>query len=319
MKKAINLLLMGFVTISCCCCIGGKKDKDIVKETYVHKYGVSIAKNDWERRGSDGKVISLLADGVTVTKSYSEGVLDGNTTYSFPYQITIERTFVYNNGSLVKEVQNYINGTPKRELVFMPEEKRKVTIWYQDGSPQSIEFYDNNVIVTGQYFNLLNEIESSVENGNGIRTRRDKLGHLISRDTLENNAMTISQTYFSNGEPKEMTAYQGNMIHGAKKTFLVGGEPRTIENWVEGYQHGITTIFQNGEKYSEISYYMGKKHGTEKRFNSAGDVVEEISWDEGSKHGPTKHYIADEVRTDWFYQGKPVASKFMFMEHGSRT
>ncbi len=319
-KTIITVSLCCMIAIlSSCCFTGSCKNKDVVQESYIHKYGIAIAKSDWERRGKDGKIISLMKDGVTITKSYTAGMLNGETTFSFPYQDSVERKQYFDFDTLTKEVEYYSSGIPKKELVYLADNKQKVALWYNDGSPQRVEYYDNEKLISGQYFTILNDVESSVENGNGTCTRRNPLGELISRDTYEASALIMRHMYYHNGEPKSITPYKNEYVHGQKRTFHLSGEPHTIENWVAGYQDGITTLFQNGTRYSEIAYENGKKNGMEKRYNINDALVEEISWKDGRKHGPTKHYVANEVRTDWFFQGKPIASKFMFQEYRARS
>ena len=316
MKQIFFFTLLS-LTVSCCC--QNNNNKDIVKQSHIHQYGVAITKNDWIKRGSDGKVISLMKDGITVTKTYNNGVLNGETTYSFPYKDSVEKAEYYDNGTLVKKVSNYNTETPMKEIAFLPDNTEHITLWYNNGSPKSIESYDNNIIITGEYFTTLNNRESSITEGNGIATRRDANGQIISRDTIEDGAMVLSTTYYRNGEPLAETPYSNNIINGEKKTFLLGGEPDTIENWIDGSQEGITVIFQNGEKYAEISYENGQKNGIERRFKDEYTVVENISWKDDKKHGPTHHYVADQVKTDWYYQNRSIASKSTFEELSSRT
>ena len=88
--------------------------------------------------------------------------------------------------------------------------------------------------------------------------------------------MVLSTSYHPNNTPKAVTPYENWDIQGERQTFLPGGEPNTLEQWRQGYQHGPTVVFQNGEKYSELPYVKGKRQGLEKCYRNGDTLIEEF-------------------------------------------
>ncbi len=279
----------------------------VVEETYVHKYGVEVSPSYWSAEGEHGKVITTLKNGVVIAKSYDAGVPDGETTYSFPHSETIEKVETYSQGNLVKKVNNYLSGAPKEEIQFLSPDQKTITMWYDSGSPQSVEHYQGDVLVQGEYYTLSHQVESRVENKEGVRTMRDQYGQLAWHDTIENGHMTTRTTYHPNGSPKEDIPYSQGLVDGQKKSFLPGGEPNTLEKWVSGKQEGTTIVFQHGDKLAEVPYINGMKEGVEKRYRDGQEVAQELSWARDRRHGPSYTYLGSSVQTEWYYQGTQVS------------
>lgn len=289
---------------------------EIVDETYVHRYGVPVSPEDWSASGNYGQIVSTLANGVVVTKSYQAGVLDGDTTYSYPHSSAIEKVESYMNGVLQKESVYYISGAPKQETIYHNPQNRTVTSWYESGITKSKEDFQGNLLFQASYYGQNNQIESQVVNYNGTRTRRDDYGLLVSVDTIDKGQQTLRTTYHQNGSPKEVIPYANNQVHGLVKTYLPAGEPLTVEEWSHGIQSGKTTEFFNGEKAADSTYVNGQKHGIEKRYRDGHQVVQEISWVDGQKHGPANSFIGNVSKTDWYWQDKPVSKPNYDMLNG---
>jgi antitoxin component YwqK of YwqJK toxin-antitoxin module len=301
LAQALALLTL---TTACDCRKPGCED--VVCETYVHRYGVPLDPDDWHCRGRDGHVVSTLKNGVTVSKTYEGGILHGETTYTFPHQEIIQKREFYEQGQLVQEVQNYPNGIPQQQIVYSSPAQRSLVGWYESGSPQCKEEYDGDLLVRGEYYNLYHQTESVVDNGNGVRIRRDGYGQLLSKDDVCDGQMTARTTYHPNGAPESITPYVNGKIEGERKTFYPGGDPNTIELWTNNCQHGYTVIFQNGERFSEMPYVRGQRHGIEKRYRDGQALVEEVSWECGQRHGPCYSYVGNDTRTDWYFEGQKV-------------
>lgn len=284
------------------CC----ESEDIMVETYMHKYGVEVPADDWALRGENGKVISTLSSGVKVTRGYVNGLLDGETTHTFPHSDTIEKIESYANGVLIKEVLNNTLGNPVCEIQHLDRTHQRTTVWYDNGSPQSEEERELDRLVNGSYYSRSHQLESRVEDGEGIRTQRDYYGQLISVDTIINGKMALETIFYSNGSPKAKIPYKDGLIEGQLQTYLPSGEPQSLETWSAGKQEGITLIFRNGEKYAEVPYHDGEKDGIEKHFRDGSIVVEEVSWSHGQKNGPASVYIENTTKTDWFFKDKLV-------------
>lgn len=284
---------------TCCPC-------DVVDQTYVHKYGVEVPPGDWTARGQNGKVITTQKNGVVVTKNYVEGALDGETTYTFPHSEQIEKVETYSKNTIVKDATSYVSGAPLCATEYQPGGK-VVNTWYENGSPKSTETYQGSQLSQCVYYNNKNQVDTQVVDGNGKRNQRDSYGVIIATDTIENGVLVSTTTYHPNGHPKEVIPFVNGVIEGEKKTFLPAGEPNTVEQWKGGKQNGTTTVFHNGEKVAEVTYVNGHKYGVERRFRDGVTVVEEVTWVNDQKHGPNTFFIGNAVKTDWFYQDRPVS------------
>ncbi len=282
-------------------------DGVIVQETYVHKYGVAVPQAQWTTAGQHGQVISQLGNGVTATKNYAGGVLDGTATYTFPNSQLIEKVETYIQGVLVKDVVNYSSGATKRESQYLTPTTVTVTSWAENGSPLSVENFEGSLLSKGDYYNSAHQLESSVLDGSGIRLIRDGYGQLEAKDTIQEGKLSSRLTLHPKGTPNEIIPYKNGVVDGEKRTFLPEGEPNTIEQWVNGEQQGLTRLYKNGERWAEIPYVHGVKEGVEVRFGDDGTtVVQEITWVNNQRHGTTKTYVAKVVTTEWYWRGEKV-------------
>lgn len=303
----LGLMATACVVATACNRTPRNTSEEVVRETYVHKYGVSIPAEDWTARGEDGQVISTMKDGVVVTKPFSSGTLNGDKTYTFPHSNLVERVETYSNGNLAKETHFYQSGVPAKETAYHADGAQTHTVWYENGSPKSIETHAESRLVQGQYYDGRNMMESRVDNGEGVRNVRDGYGQLQSRDTIQDGRLTTRTTYHPNGSPKEITPYSNDIVHGERRTYLPAGEPNTIEQWANGSQTGKTIQYVNGEKYSEATYVNGVKNGPEHRFRDGTEVTHEVTWKDDQQHGPTTSFIGETPQTEWYYQNKPVS------------
>lgn len=308
MKQQILLPLVSI----CLLCAGCRSNncQDVVKQTYIHKYGVPVAKSDWENQGKEGQIVQLRKDGITVTESYSQGgVLDGETTYTFPHSSSIHLIEEYNQGILISKKENYPSGLPfKQEIFRAGEQLAQLNKWYEDGTPFLMESYEDGYLVAGEYRTLLNVLEAKVQDGCGTRLCRSTEGALYAKETIESGLCVERVLYFTNGDPSAVIPFDSKgRIHGAYLTFLQGGLPDTVAQWEHGKPEGTTVIYQNGEKIAAIHYNAGKKHGIERRFRDGVTLVEEICWENNRRHGPHRMYIDGETKTEWYYEDELVS------------
>jgi antitoxin component YwqK of YwqJK toxin-antitoxin module len=309
MRKLTMLLLSSSALLfTGCMQSGSHRHANVMDEQYVHRYGVNVPKKDWAAQGRTGKVITTLNNGVVVTKSYSEGNLDGDTTYTFPHKEKIQKVEKYVQGDLVQEIYYDRTGIPIEECQHHGDGVRSVVKWNEDGVPRCKETYQEDLLTEAEYYTAAHKVESRVDNGFGTRLTRDEYGTVISFDTIEHGKMVLSTTYHPNGSPKAITPYQNEIVEGYRKTFLPAGEPDAVEEWRDGVQQGITTIYRNGEKIAEVPYENNVKHGIEKHYNDGTVVVEDVTWVNGLKHGPSNTYINGRVsKTDWFWNGEQIS------------
>lgn len=280
--------------------------EEVVDCVYIHKYGLPVPAEDWMTRGENGKIVSMLKNGVVVTKNYSNGALNGEVTYTFPFSDTIEKMETYVDGRLKSRLHYYRSGIPMKEVQYTSPTLQKLICWYESGSPQYKEQYENSLVMEAEYYNPNHQIESNINDGRGTRINRDQYGTLLSTETIEQGLLVLKTIPHGDGTPKEIIPYANGKVHGVRKTFFPGGEPNTVEEYIEGNRHGLATYYQNGEKISEVTYVDGKKTGIERHFREGKNVVEEITWKEDMKHGPSTTYVGNVKNTEWYQHGRLV-------------
>lgn len=294
------------------CQFSRDQNDEVVCET-VHRYGVPLEPEDWSERGQNGQVVSMRKDDVTVTRSYENGVLHGECTYSFPHRDIVQTKEVYHRGALMEEVEHYPSGLPFKQIAHQSPQRQTTMVWYETGLPQAREEHANGSLIQGEYYNTNHQVESRVDEANGVSTRRNGQGQLVSVDTIENGQMVMSTTYHPDGTPASITPYVNGAVEGVRRTYLPGGVPSTIEQWSRNAQHGTTTLYEEGEKRADIPYVNGIKQGIEKRYRNGGEVIaQEINWVKGEQHGPSYTYIGNTKQTDWYFRGKNVPNKATF-------
>src|SRR3990167_7900505 len=98
-----GLMKYAFLYLAACAlmtsCQTNSSIDQVVSQTFVHKYGFETSEEEWEAREQDGQVVSMLKNGVKVTRTYENGQLHGQTTYSFPHSAVLEKIFVYDQGT----------------------------------------------------------------------------------------------------------------------------------------------------------------------------------------------------------------------------
>lgn len=294
-------------------CQQGKKtyvekrwDEQIVQKSFKHKYGMEVTPSEWAARGRSGEVILTQKNGVEIKQNYEYGHLHGETTYTFPYSGSIEKTEHYVEGQLIRTEMNYPSGAKLCEISYKNSNDFSIRNWYEMGGNRSFEEYESDCLVSAEYYTPNQQIEGKVMDGEGVRINRSSLGVLISRDTIVDGVLTLRTILYPNESPKEIIPYKNGMIAGEKRTYTPTGEPLSIEQWVNGHQQGITVVYQNGERVSEIAYVQGKKHGIERRFRDGDHLIEEISWRRGQRHGPSMSYLGEATRVDWYQEGTAV-------------
>jgi antitoxin component YwqK of YwqJK toxin-antitoxin module len=281
---------------------------EVVKETYVHKYGVPVSATDWDKQGQDGQVVQLQKDGVTVVRSYNKGVQSGETTWSFPNSDTLAKVERFQNGQLTSVCENYASGLPMQEEIFDTAGNLvKRLKWYEDGTPSAVEMFQQGFLVNAEYRSPLNMIESRVENGIGTRICRNTEGELVFKEKIEQGSLVERVNFYSNGDPCTITPFKEGKVSGSRLTFFRGGLPKAIENWVNDRQDGTTVLYHNGEKIAEVPFVEGKKHGVELRFRDGENLVEEVSWHNDIQHGPHKIYVDGQTKVEWYHQGEVVS------------
>lgn len=302
-----GLFFLSLLAASCC---RPSCDNEIVDQRYIHPYGVTVPRYHWEETGQNGQIVTTLKFGVICTQTYYLGKLEGESTYSFPFSDTVEKVELYSQDQLLRETTFYINGRPKKEIVYNPSEHNTITEWYENGQLKSYEKHAGSMVAYGEYYDIYGNRISGIDNGSGVRTLRDTYGLLVFTDSFNGGQAEYRTTYYPNGAPKEVTPYKNGIVEGQRKTYFPGGEPKTIETWVGGKQQGTTTVFVDGQKSLEIPYVDGVKNGKGKVYKDGAIVVQEQTWKDDMLHGPCYSYIDERTHTDWYYKGNKVTKGY---------
>lgn len=302
-----GLLFTVFITASCA---QRDYDGDVVDEQYVHQYGVEVPRYHWEESGQNGQVIKTLKDGVVCSQTYNCGLLEGETTYTYPNSTQIEKVEVYSQDKLRKETIYYYSGQPRTEVTYHPSEPTVKREWYENAQLKSFEKVSGDLMVYAEYYDTQGHRISNVQEGDGQRIVRDNYGIMVMSDTFKDGKVEYRTNFYPNGSPKEITPYLNGCVEGLRKTYYPGGEPNTIETWVGGKQEGITTIFSEGQKAQEIPYTDGLKNGRGKVFKDGAIVIQEPTWKDDMLHGPCMTTIDGRKLTEWYYKGKKVTKGY---------
>jgi antitoxin component YwqK of YwqJK toxin-antitoxin module len=308
--KRLHLFFSLVIILGLCASCRTRPDPDeVVYETYFHRYGVPLEVEDWLARGQDGLVTAMRKDGVTVTKSVQGGILDGDCLYTFPHREVIQKKETYHQGDLIQELLYYPEGFPQQQVDYVSDHHRLMKTWYESGAPQFIEEYEQEKLMTGEYYDLDNRLESNITEAKGLRTCRDGQGLLLWVDTVDQGLVTQRSTYHPSGTPAARSPYVNGQIEGLRRTFLPDGEPASIEEWSQGVQHGNTVVFEYGEKWADVPYVKGIKHGIEHRYRNGEVLIQDIQWVNGRRHGPTYTYIGESPQIEWYFKDRPVVNK----------
>lgn len=300
--------MIGAVALVVSSCQNSGSPDSVVSQQFIHKYGFNLSEEEWEQRAQAGQVVTLLKNGVKVTRSYENGLLNGPTTYTFPHLETIEKCLEYDQGTLLKETLYDVAGIPVREEAYEFDDRIMVTLWSGKGVPISIEKYDGDLLMEGKYYSLEHELEARIENGFGERIKWERSGAMISRDRIEGGIMTERRTYHPNGEVHTISHYHDYQLHGEQLKYTILGRPLMKLQWDHGILDGEKVVYRNGLKVAEIPYIQGQKHGSELHYDDLGNLIAEISWRNDAKHGCSMRYTEETSEADWFFNGQSVTA-----------
>ncbi len=250
-----------------------------------------------------------MQNGIKTTRSFEQGKLHGPTTYTFPNSDVVEKLFVYDQGTLLKQLVNDSNGMPVRQEMYEFDNRTIVTLWDEKGVPLSIEEYDDELLMDGKYYTAEHQLEACVEGGFGQRVKRDRAGLLLSKDQIQNGLMATRTTYHPNGQMHTVSNYHDYQLHGEQLKYTVSGRPLMTLHWDHGVLDGFKTVYRNGLKVATIPYVKGQKEGIETHYDDLGNLTAEIEWKLDKKHGCTKLYSEELTEKEWFFKGQSVQAE----------
>lgn len=317
MNLRVLWLLPVLLALGSCC--NRCKDDTVVSQRFIHKYGFGLTEEQWKNREQDGQIVLTRQNGVTETRTYENGVLNGPTTFTYSNSEVLHKIHVYDQGILLKEVEHDANGLPLREEIFEFDNRRIITLWDIKCAPMSIEEYEGDRLVEASYFSPENELESGIEDGQGIRIKRDRFGLLLLKDQITNGALSARKTYHSNGEIESESFYEDYDLHGKQVFYTPTAKLFLEQEWNHGILDGLKSSYREGVKIKEIPYCLGKKHGMEKDFNEDGKTIAEIQWDADDKHGSSRFHDEYQTAIEWYFRGKKVSlERFEMLDHRER-
>ena len=292
------------------------QNDDVVSQQFIHKYGIQLSQEEWENRKQEGQVITHLDNGVIAKHSYSQGILHGPCSFTYPDSEVIEQLLVYNEGTLTKKVHYDEAGRPVFEEVYDLDNRNTITHWNQQGVPLSVEEYNEGLLVKGEYFDENHECEAMINEGTGYRIHRDRISNLLlSKDTFQDGVLIHRSTYHPNGSIQSENSYCNYLLHGKQITFSETGNPLMEATWHNGEMHGMKYLYANGIKTAEIPYFHGKKQGMERHFDTNSNLIAEIQWNNDQRHGSSRFYGDEKTQIDWFFRGQNVSlNKFQKLE-----
>jgi antitoxin component YwqK of YwqJK toxin-antitoxin module len=282
----------------------------VLEKKFIHAKGWVIPEAHWKKSGETGRIVSTLYGGITGTQNYVSGVLEGETTYTFPHSTIIQQRQIYSHGVLLEDLTYWWSGKLKVQISYEPPDRKVVKEWYDSGCPKSVETYAGELLVNGEYYDMTNNLDSSVDQGASVRTNRDFYGNLLSTHNFKLGGCDAETTYHPNCMPKAITPYRDGIVDGLRKTYWPGGEPNTIETWVSGKLEGVTIVFRDGEKVEEVPYVNGRKNGVGHIFKDGVTIVQDITWKDDKKHGPVVHYLDDHKCTEWYWKDQKVSKSY---------
>jgi antitoxin component YwqK of YwqJK toxin-antitoxin module len=290
-------------------CSNDDSSNAVLSQRYIHKYGFDVSEAEWDARDQDGQIITFLKSGIKVTHTFENGILHGLTTYTYPHSSIVEKSMVYNQGTLQKETVNDPSGVPISEDVYELDDRRISTLWDYKGFPLSVEEYQGEILTEAKYFNPEHDLEGQVEAGFGEKYLRDRQGLLLSRELIENGIAVTKTNFHSNGQIHSISHYHNQQLHGIQKKFTTMGLPLMDLSWNHGILDGMKVSYRNGKKVAQIPYVNGERQGIEAHFDENGFLTAEIEWKGDKKHGPSRFYHGNAEEKEWFYNGVAVSQE----------
>lgn len=236
--------------------IGGEPDIDMVSEKSWLFDGISRA---WDEEGQ------LLAE-----IPYCKGELQGISFYYHPNG-SIWKNIPCEKGTIHGRMEIFLdNGSLLQTSEYQLGQKEGPSIRYwQDGTIASEEFYSNNSLKEGKYFDPKGKLISSIENGSGFRVLfgKDNVNELHEfKKGIEEGAVKI---FDSDGSLAKRYLTKNNVKDGEEVEYY---SPKEVEGrelrqklsiiWVEGRIHGLVkTWYPNGTQESQREMSQNKKNG----------------------------------------------------------
>ncbi|MFA5250859.1 MAG: hypothetical protein WC371_05580 [Parachlamydiales bacterium] len=289
------------------CCNKNCDANNAVSQKYIHKYGFEVSPAEWDERKGNGQIVTTFPDGSVQTCAYKNNLRHGVSTLSYPNSATLKEKSEYLEGQLSKKTSFDLSGQPVREELYEENGKTTITLWGKNGAPLSVEEYQMEKLVSGQYFTPQNKLESSIADGSGIRVKRNEAGTLLSQDAFENGELKSRTTFHFNGQIKSLSNFSDYKLSGIQQHFAPNGTLIREATWQDGTLTGLEICYRGSKKFIETPYLNGLRDGLEKEYDKEGALVRETPWKENKKHGLEHFYYKDYTDIQWYFLGEAVS------------
>lgn len=164
-----------------------------------------------------------------------------------------------------------------RLKIKQPHWQFQKTESYEDGSPKTLVYYDQDKIVKKITYRFDGSLETEAD-VNGLKD-----GQLLF------DGPTIA--YFADGMVEKVTLYVNGEIRGSVKHYHPNGLVRYEYCVQQGHKHGKwLSYFSSGNIKEEGFYRQGKPEGEYRSFYSNGSKAMEASYHNGLVHGEVKEW-----------------------------
>jgi antitoxin component YwqK of YwqJK toxin-antitoxin module len=101
----------------------------------------------------------------------------------------------------------------------------------------------------------------------------------------------LYQSFYSNGQLMEESAYLNDSLHGERKLFYENGTLQSTEQRDHDQFTGpYRKYYENGKLSNEGQYITNEMSGVWKRWYDTGELMEEITFAHNEENGPFKEY-----------------------------
>lgn len=178
---------------------------------YLQKFGIETDKNTWEIASQIGTIIQRNnVDGITAYHQYQDGLLHGESWYYFPNTFMICIKDIYEEGDLIQRNEFDMDGNIVKKWLKVNEVIWRAESYWEEGTTQSIEYYQDGQLNNGTYYSEDGSVVSSIQNGNGEKKIINKDSIPIYTAQLDNYQITQEQTFDETGTLSMCYTYDGN-------------------------------------------------------------------------------------------------------------
>lgn len=136
--------------------------------------------------------------------------------------------------------------------------------------------------------------------GNGVlkAVKTNDAGLILEQGTLRDNAKHgVWMTYYKGGEPKTVESYIDGRRFGEYIEFDDKGRFKTVTSYADNKLHGLYQEFIFYKQTKELAYKHGLIHGTIKEFNDDGTVFRTIEYKDGVIDGKMQYFNPEGQKT----------------------